>query len=52
MSNNNNAIRKAFNDFMKVLKANSVVAPVKKISTEKTKKKTKGKTKTNVSKKI
>lgn len=39
MSNNNNAIRKAFNDFMKVLKANSVVAPVKKISTEKTKKK-------------
>jgi hypothetical protein len=50
MSNNNNAIRKAFNDFMKVLKANSVIAPVKKISTEKTKKKTKGKT--NVSKKL
>lgn len=35
---NNTAIRKAFNDFLKVLKENSIVAPVKKISTEGSKK--------------
>jgi len=37
----NTAIRKAFNDFLKVLKEKSVVSPVKKFSTRRYNKKVK-----------